>query len=233
MDTMKRCSKCNEYKLISEFSKDCRHKSGLRSECKECARERDHHYRVGHHEERAAYNRRYGHPRRKAHREEDNAYMRLYYKTHREKMAAYSHRWYEVHREENATRSHRWHETHREETVVWHRQWRQANSDKVRANSAKRRALKLRAFGTQYTTAAMIEARREYYGNRCYLCGDPGEAMDHVKPLTRGGAHLPVNMRPICRRCNGSKKNKWPYAPVYERKAIEKAGGVIGSDSAA
>lgn len=52
-----------------------------------------------------------------------------------------------------------------------------------------------------------------YYGWRCWICGDgsvPLEA-DHVKPLSKGGAHMLCNLRPACRSCNASKNAKWPF----------------------
>jgi 5-methylcytosine-specific restriction endonuclease McrA len=48
------------------------------------------------------------------------------------------------------------------------------------------------------------------YGDRCYICGEPMEAIDHVKPLTKGGSHWPANIRPICWKCNSTKNNVWP-----------------------
>jgi 5-methylcytosine-specific restriction endonuclease McrA len=36
-------------------------------------------------------------------------------------------------------------------------------------------------------------------------------AVDHVKPITKGGSHMPANLRPICGPCNSLKHNTWPY----------------------
>jgi 5-methylcytosine-specific restriction endonuclease McrA len=33
----------------------------------------------------------------------------------------------------------------------------------------------------------------------------------HVKPIAKGGAEMLCNLRPICRSCNASKCDKWPY----------------------
>jgi 5-methylcytosine-specific restriction endonuclease McrA len=66
----------------------------------------------------------------------------------------------------------------------------------------------------QFTTAAKIEARMAYWGNKCWVCGGPEEERDHVKPLGKGGLHLPANLRPICGRCNRSKSDRWPFVPA-------------------
>ena len=89
--------------------------------------------------------------------------------------------------------------------------WRKAHPDLIRANNHRRRARHKSASGTEYTTLAHVAARWEMYGHRCWVCGNAATATDHVKPLTKGGCHLPVNLRPICRTCNSRKKDKWPF----------------------
>lgn len=62
----------------------------------------------------------------------------------------------------------------------------------------------------------LIQDRWAYYGDRCWMCGNVANVTDHVKPLSKGGAHTLSNLRPACRSCNSRKGNKWPY-----RKGIE------------
>lgn len=47
----------------------------------------------------------------------------------------------------------------------------------------------------------------------CWICGGPGGHVDHVKPLSKGGAHLLCNLRRVCNTCNASKGDTWPYRP--------------------
>lgn len=54
-------------------------------------------------------------------------------------------------------------------------------------------------------------ARFAMWGGRCWMCGicDADQA-DHVKPISKGGAHCLANLRPICHTCNASKGGRWP-----------------------
>ena len=70
---------------------------------------------------------------------------------------------------------------------------------------------------------------RKYFNERkilerdkwtCYLCGQPtppelrgtyepnAPELDHIVPLSKGGAHIKENVACICRRCNGKKGNR-------------------------
>lgn len=62
-----------------------------------------------------------------------------------------------------------------------------------------------------YTTWALVAARFAMWGGKCWICGVPAEARDHVKPLSKGGRHLPANIRPICHSCNSRKNARWPF----------------------
>jgi hypothetical protein len=78
------------------------------------------------------------------------------------------------------------------------------------------------AAGKDYTTPSLIAARREMWGGRCYVCGAPATAIDHVKPVARGGAHWPCNLRPICKSCNSRKGTKWPFAGLLRKAEVER-----------
>jgi len=88
--------------------------------------------------------------------------------------------------------SRKWRLTHPEQHEAAGRAWREANMDRVRGY---RRAVK---------------QRLAYYGGRCWMCGSPGETQDHVKPLSKGGAHMLANIRPACLTCNSRKCDRWP-----------------------
>jgi len=42
----------------------------------------------------------------------------------------------------------------------------------------------------------------------CVYCGAPAAHVDHVRPLSRGGAEHPDNLAPACEWCNLSKKDR-------------------------
>jgi len=42
-------------------------------------------------------------------------------------------------------------------------------------------------------------------GHSCIYCGNPSESIDHVHPLSRGGASVTENCVPACLPCNGRK----------------------------
>ncbi len=94
----------------------------------------------------------------------------------------------------------------------------------IRLVNNRKQAWKYKAVGVRYTTLEMIKARWSMWGDKCWICGKRAVATDHVKPLSKGGAHLPCNLRPICTRCNSSKNDTWPY-PLAMPGASQLAGG--------
>lgn len=84
------------------------------------------------------------------------------------------------------------------------------NPERFKLAFDRRRALLLNAPTVEFSQNE-LEQRWEYYCSKCYLCGKDAVATDHVKPLTKGGAHMLCNLRPICKSCNSSKGAKWPY----------------------
>jgi len=88
------------------------------------------------------------------------------------------------------------------------RYWR--NPEYARAKSARRKAMR-RKVSIGVITPATLAARIAYYGGKCWMCGAEYEHLDHVKPLSKGGAHMLANLRPACAPCNMLKSNHWPY----------------------
>jgi 5-methylcytosine-specific restriction endonuclease McrA len=72
----------------------------------------------------------------------------------------------------------------------------------------RRRARKKSAPSHPYTSDQMAQ-RIAYWGDKCWMCGGAYEALDHVIPLSRGGADCLANLRPACGSCNSRKHNKW------------------------
>lgn len=39
----------------------------------------------------------------------------------------------------------------------------------------------------------------------CRRCGQPGQHVDHIIPLARGGTHDPANLQTLCHSCHSMK----------------------------
>lgn len=110
--------------------------------------------------------------------------------------------------------------TRRAKCEPCHRQWSNESNRRLYnpAHARQRRVRMNNAPG--WHTAEQWEARIEYFGGRCYLCGCDWRAlpkgeqtMEHVKCLYDGGSHWASNLRPACASCNSQKwKRDWrPY----------------------
>jgi 5-methylcytosine-specific restriction endonuclease McrA len=167
-------------------------------------------YKAAHKKEKAIYN--------AAHREG----RRAYYFAHKKEVASYKATRREEkrrddalyrakHKEEIRARVAAYTAKHREEARARCAKYRAAHPEVVAEHNHRRRARKLRSPAlAAYTTPDAIAGRREMWGGRCWVCGAEADATDHVKPLAKGGAHAPCNLRPICKLCNCKKKDKWP-----------------------
>jgi 5-methylcytosine-specific restriction endonuclease McrA len=69
--------------------------------------------------------------------------------------------------------------------------------------------------GVPYTKDE-LSSKFEYWGNRCWICGQAqGLEADHVKPISKGGIDALCNLRPACRQCNASKGAAWPLGERF------------------
>jgi 5-methylcytosine-specific restriction endonuclease McrA len=155
------------------------------------------------------------------------AAARAYREAHKAEAAEYAQAWREANRERcneyartarrerpeiNANAKARWLAKNPDANRLANAKWRQENQDQYRAmarlNASLRRARERDALIVPFTPE-QLAARMAYWGNRCYMCGGPFEAVDHVKPLTKGGAHSLSNFRPICAYHNSSKRARW------------------------
>lgn len=92
--------------------------------------------------------------------------------------------------------------------------WREANPERYRELSVVHANIRRsRVAGVQVVdfSVEQLSDRLDYYGRKCWICKEaPYEHLDHVKPISKGGAHMLSNLRPACAKCNLSKKDKWP-----------------------
>jgi 5-methylcytosine-specific restriction endonuclease McrA len=126
---------------------------------------------------------------------------------HREHVANKCKEWRKNNPERMAERRKKWRDSNPEKYRQAQRDWESRNPIKVRMRVETRRARRISARG--HCSGYDAEMRIAYYGGMCAYCKvAPHEHLDHVIPLSRGGANWPANFRPSCRRCNRSKSNK-------------------------
>lgn len=223
----KKCSKCGQVKSLDEFYRCSRVKDGRQSACKECKKESRKAYLSI---EREAARRRYQEnieSARRANREARRRQRRKDPEGERRKKKAYRENNLDKVRERERVQHQSWRkrnlareqEKERERARAWrddnrevarerHRDWRERNRDVVRAAArqiAHRRRARLRA-GAFYQVIRKDERRLE--SARCIACGSPADTLDHLVPVSRGGAHGVGNLVPMCRSCNSSKGAK-------------------------
>lgn len=198
--------------------------------CDECRRwRRDRARRVGENRsEKAKENKRRW--------QQDNPhYRRSYAEANREQILAQKLKWREGRREELARKqreyyvenidaareySRRYAADNSAACVERARLWAIANPERALENARRgqqRRRARVNCAPTLSFTQEQLEQRFAYYGNRCYLqlpgiCTGEPEHIEHVKPLSKGGAHMLSNIRPACQPCNYRKSDKWPFS---------------------
>jgi len=186
----KRCSRCGESKPVLDFTRSKQTPDGFFPWCRVCANAN-----------RQAL--------RAANPEANKAYHREWYAAHADRQKAKVH----AHAQKNSERyngyKRAWRDANPAERKAAQRKWRQANRDKVNLATGRRRALRMSAPTIPFTLD-QLAGRLSYFGRLCWLCGIPANAVDHVKPLSKGGWHCLSNLRPICTACNTRKKDRWP-----------------------
>lgn len=199
----KRCGGCKGYLHLDSFHRDKKSNDGRVRRCKECVAARSSaRYAANHDEIRSAALARYHanrsavSARRKAARARDpesaNARARAYAAANPAIIRA---------------ASRKWRQGHASEVRATKRAWDKANPLSRKLTLARYRT-KLRAQRLAPITRAQLTARIAVFGDACAYCGEPWSHLDHVHPISRGGAHCLANLRPACVSCNIRKSNR-------------------------
>jgi 5-methylcytosine-specific restriction endonuclease McrA len=206
----KACPKCGLSKTRADFHKDKRRRDGLASWCKECAKRNAKRWRAANvdsveERRRAKY---------AAAPEVVRQRSRDWAKNNKVKVQTASRTYYEANREriQRAVRARVASDPEKYAAIV--QASKSKKPDLYRALAAKnssRRRARVTAAPTVPFTAADLLQRMAYFGNRCWICGGPEQAVDHVKPIFAGGPHTLANLRPVCTPCNSRKAGRWPY----------------------
>lgn len=82
--------------------------------------------------------------------------------------------------------------------------WQRNNPEKVAARNARRRARKAAVRHEPYDRAALF-AR---WDHTCCYCDAPATDVEHITPISKGGADALPNLTVACTPCNSSKGQK-------------------------
>lgn len=233
-DTCKSCTKCGEVKPLDEFSPHPRGRFGRQPSCKACARA----YREANREKARESQRKYYlankdkiAARVRANQDRNAERARIYYQANREeirsKQAARRQADPESYRardaayrlaNEESIRAYRasYAEANRERARDLAREWQLANPDRVIENQRRQRARKRGAVIGEVDLDAL-------WTGSCGLCGHPmdpslrrpdpmSKSVDHIIPLSKGGAHEQSNLQWAHLVCNFRKGDRLPEA---------------------
>lgn len=214
--TLRQCTRCHELKPLTGFGPERRKKDGLSSWCKVCDASAARTWRLAHPEESIETKRAY----REAHREELRAKANAYYETHLEGRHVYNAAIYAAHRVEQLASAHVYYRLHRTERIAASGAWRKSHPEKRRAygctyrarhpheiaERTRRRQARIRGAMISPIDLEAIKVRDRM---RCCICGkkvaERDFSLDHIVPLSLGGAHSQENLRVAHRRCNSRR----------------------------
>lgn len=224
-EAAKTCNKCDVSKPLSDFTKLTRNKDGRHGTCRECrgsaeklrraTKRLDPEYRAADN----AKNRERLRAKYAADPEVAREYHRAWRAENRDKVRAAVNKYYYKDHESTKARARDRYAVRPENGRKSSARYRAANPVKIAGSNAARQAAKLNATVDGPVDYAAIYAAHD----NCYLCGrtlvNPVH-MDHVIPLSRGGAHSIGNLLPAHNRCNLRKHDKllseldWYRGPV-------------------
>ena len=116
MNTTKKCTRCNETKELTEFSKHREGKNGLRPACKACCK---------------AYNKKWNFENREARR----AYKKQYDIDNRDKNQAY----YQANKESIISRTREWYEANKDYKAEYDKVYQEENKERLKAQGLEYR----------------------------------------------------------------------------------------------
>lgn len=200
------CTKCGVLypATLQFFSKNDRGKYGLQAACRECERIRN----------------------------------RAWLAANKERRKQYKAKWEAENQERRAKRHKEWARENNEQRTVKRRAWLRANpklesswpssSQEARRMRQQLRRSRMRNAGINDLTFEQVWQMVEDQQYCCAYCDQPfyGEfEIDHMIPISRGGAHTWSNVAVACMPCNRSKNAKTPlqFLRVLGYDVVEEA----------
>ena len=196
----KACSGCKCVLPTSCFYRDARSRDGITNTCKDCKNAWQKQYQQQNTAAIQAYQARYraDPAHRQLAKERTARYRNANPKRVQEAMAAWRAR------PENKQLA-------RERTRSWRLENPRRRSEQARRRNGLQKIpalLFVSCPAASWTRSWPTGAGDRINGRGC--TADP-ENWDHVKPLSKGGAHMLANLRPACGHCNRRKRDRWPF----------------------
>lgn len=197
---MKRCPKCGEIKLLSEFCQSKHTATGWACHCKLCRSK----------EGKAWYS---------ANKEKRYAKSTEWRLNHPERIRELVRRCAAKRKEKTSLYAKKYREANGERLREYNRLWSSAHKELNQARQRRKNAVKANAPGSGITAEQSISMKQET-GNHCVYCGKKSDSLqiDHVVPLSRGGADDVTNAVTACPKCNISKHNKTLIFWLYQQR---------------
>lgn len=113
---------------------------------------------------------------------------------------------FERHKDKRVAEQRAYYQRNRAKLVAGAVQWARDNPERAALTS---RLKKQRRRAAGVLTVAEWREIQARYGHRCLACGTDGPlTIDHVVPVSKGGANTATNVQPLCGPCNSSKATK-------------------------
>jgi 5-methylcytosine-specific restriction endonuclease McrA len=192
---VKKCSKCGKEKSHSDFYKNKSTSDGFHGQCKLCMSANKKLWLKKYPEKNRAQSKKWASENAEKQREVRRKATAKYHKVHKgepeyeQKQSKYS----SVSRVRRA-----------EYNKSYMENWSKRNRELINQYSRNRRARKRAAEGT--ISLDVWNRALEFYGNKCLRCFTlENITLDHVIPLSKGGANKIENAQPLCFSCNAKK----------------------------
>lgn len=199
LEQSKRCSKCKQIKLPDDFCNLKSSKDGKDYRCRDCKRQEFKAWAT----RNAEYNYQRNKQWRAANPELSRATKNAWNRANPEKARARTRAWVAANPDKKRANNIAWEKANPEKIKAKGRNWAANNPHKV-AQANLRRQSRVRAKGIYAISKKEVT---KLLSLPCFYCGAFGkQTLDHVIPVSRGGAHSIGNLVTACKSCNSSKQ---------------------------